>query len=86
MLLEEATTVQGVYLYYILPLHVSAFAGHLQADYTIFWEAISLTTDSLQQDAKPQNKNHHTVFFIFYCSLKFININISYTFTSHPLI
>jgi hypothetical protein len=37
-----------VFIYtYILPLHVSAFAGHLQAEYTIFWEVISLTTDPL---------------------------------------
>jgi hypothetical protein len=38
-LLEEPplpTTLRGV-LFYILPLHVSAFAGHLQAEYTIIF-------------------------------------------------
>jgi hypothetical protein len=32
-----ATTLQGVYFifYIFLPLHVSAIAGHLQAEYTI---------------------------------------------------
>jgi hypothetical protein len=36
-LLEEpslATTLQGVYFIFISPLHVSALAGHLQAEYT----------------------------------------------------
>jgi hypothetical protein len=39
LLLEEpslATTLQGVYFtFYNLPLHVSALAGHLQAEHTI---------------------------------------------------
>jgi hypothetical protein len=39
MILKEpslATTLQGVFLYfYILPQHVSALGGHLQAKYTI---------------------------------------------------
>jgi hypothetical protein len=38
-LLEEqslATTLKGVhFIFYILPLHVSALGGHLQAGYTI---------------------------------------------------
>jgi hypothetical protein len=52
MLLEEpsfATTLQGVYFifYIFLPLHISALAGHLQAEFTIILELTSLTTDPL---------------------------------------
>jgi hypothetical protein len=37
-----------VFIYtYILPLHVSAFTGHLQAEYAIFWEVTSLIADPL---------------------------------------
>jgi hypothetical protein len=34
-------------LYFILPLHVSALAGHLQAEYTIFSGSYFTTTDPL---------------------------------------
>jgi hypothetical protein len=48
--LEEpslATTLQGVYLYFISPIYVSALAGHLQAEYTIFSGSYLTTTDPL---------------------------------------
>jgi hypothetical protein len=49
-LLEEPSPQQlfKVFIYtYSLPLHVSAFAGHFRAEYTIFWEVTSLTTNPL---------------------------------------
>jgi hypothetical protein len=47
-LLEEPSLATTVIYTYILPLHVSAFTGHLQVEYTIFWEVTSLTADPLR--------------------------------------